>query len=83
MHYDPDTYDRERTELIEQIIEEDQAGISDNVTEMLLDVYELEKADNDELDEQYDNEAYGIDDLGENYNDGQYYEEDRDTNSFD
>jgi len=83
VHYDPNTYDRERAELIQQIVEEDAAGISDNVNEMLLDVYELEKADNDELDEQYDNEAYGIDDLGENYNDGEYYEEDRDTNSFD
>ena len=82
VQYDKSTYDRERDELINTLMEEATAGTNDVVTAAMLDVYELEKQDDDEINEQYENGEYAIDDLGENYMDGEYYAEDRDPDDF-
>jgi hypothetical protein len=76
--YDQNTYDRERSELISQIMGETDAGELDVVTEDLLDIYELDKLDKANDDADVEREMYDIDGLGDNFMDGEYYEEDRD-----
>jgi len=76
--YDQDTYNRERSELIEQIGKETSEGEIDIITEDILDIYELDKLDNQNDANDIEREMYDIGDLGEGFMDGQYYEEDRD-----
>ena len=85
IEYDKDTYDRERNELLQQLYEN---GGDDNGTEMVREIYDIEREGMDYDDEEnedadiYDRPDAGLDDLGENYMDGEYYEEDRDENDF-
>jgi hypothetical protein len=85
IEYDKDTYDRERNELLQQLYEN---GGDDNGTEMVRDIYDIEREgmdyDEDEIEDAdiYDRPDAGLDDLGENYMDGEYYQEDRDENDF-
>jgi hypothetical protein len=72
--YDQSTYDRERSELIAQIMGE---GTSDVVTEDLMDIFELEKREEADMQTDIDAEMYGIGDLDTGFMDGVYYEEDR------
>jgi hypothetical protein len=72
--YDQSTYDRERSELIAQIMGE---GTADVVTEDLMDIFELDKRDAETAEADIDAEMYGIGDLDTGFMDGVYYEEDR------
>ena len=52
VQYDPDTYDRERQELFAEITEDFDSGKPDIVTEMVSDIYDLEKTSEEEADEE-------------------------------
>lgn len=78
IEYDKDTYDRERNELLQQLYEDVEGGNQDVVTEMMMDIYELDQFDKNAADAEGEEEMYGIGDLGEDFMDGQYYAEDRD-----
>jgi hypothetical protein len=81
--YDQNTYDRERNDLISQIIGETQEGSLDIVSEDLLDIYDLDKLDEDTEEVDINRETYDIGDLDNNFMDGVYYEEDRDEDETD
>ena len=53
-----------------------------NTNEDMIDVDDLQKYQDNENDEFYNEEAYGISNLGEDYNDGQYYDEDIDREDY-
>jgi len=74
VHYDKDTYDRERDELLTQLYNETESGALEK-NEELLDVYQLEELEAAAPDDEM---GFGLDDVGENFMDGEYYEEDRD-----
>jgi hypothetical protein len=75
--YDGKTYDRERDELLNQILEESGSGGLDMVSEELLDIYDLDRLDEEADETEIANEMFDIDGLGENFMDGAYYEEDQ------
>jgi hypothetical protein len=81
--YDQNTYDRERNDLISQIMGETQEGSLDIVSEDLLDIYDLDKLDEDTEEVDINRETYDIGDLDNNFMDGVYYEEDRDEDETD
>jgi hypothetical protein len=75
--YDQSTYDRERSELIAQIMGETQDGAPDIVSEEQMDIYELEIRDKNAEEVDVDKEMNDIGDLGQDFMDGVVYEEDR------
>jgi hypothetical protein len=94
IHYDESTNMRERDNLMGYLMQDANAGISDDYTELLFENYnipqtaareemnvveDLEKFEEQETEDFYDREAYGIENLGEDYADGEYYEEDREN----
>jgi len=78
--YDPNTYQRERTEMIAQLYDEvpdmNEAAVD------ALDIYELDKLDAVVDEDDYNRDTYDFQDLGEDYMDGDYYPEDRDADEF-
>jgi hypothetical protein len=84
VQYDPDTYDRERQELFAEITEDFDSGKPDIVTEMVSDIYDLEKTSEEEADEEEARALYDLQDLGngDGFTDGVFYEEDRDEEDF-
>lgn len=77
VHYDKDTYDRERNELFLQL-NDPSATISNDIDSMIRrrDVADLEADQEADADAAADQEAYDIGGLGEEYGDGRYYDED-------
>lgn len=85
VNYDKNTYDRERDELLQRLDEDMDTGLTDVVNEELLDIYELEKLEQAELDAEdggLGRNEFDITELGENYMDGEYYAEDMDPDDF-
>jgi len=84
VQYDPDTYDRERQELFAEITEDFDSGKPDIVTEMVSDIYDLEKTSEEEANEEETRTLYDLHDLGngDGFTDGVFYEEDRDEEDF-
>ena len=78
--YDPNTYQRERSEMITQLYDEN-ADIAETDVEA-LDIYELDKLDELDDADDYNRDTYDFQDLGEDYADGDYYPEDRDDDDF-
>ena len=76
VEYDPKTYDKEHEDLMQILANEETDGVSDIVTGMMLDVYDLERAEEDDQNEIDNEESIGIGKLGTNFMDGGYYEED-------
>ncbi len=75
--YDKNTYERERNELLAQLGDDELANKYDAVSEMRREIFDLDKEQDDDAEEFYDNEANDISQLDEDYQDGVYYEEDR------
>lgn len=95
VHYDGETNDRESNDLFAQLKKDIEEGETDVISEFTMDIYglkntnedmidvdDLQKYQDNENDEFYNEEAYGISNLGEDYNDGQYYEEDIDRDDY-
>ena len=84
VQYDRDTYDREREEMFAEITEEFDTGKPDIVTEMISDIYDLEKTSEEEADKEEALDLYDLHDLGngDGFTDGVFYEEDRDEEDF-
>ena len=79
VHYDKDTYDRERrNEFIQNELGENdlEQMIQDNQNERSIDDLEADEAA--DIDAFYDAEASNIQELNEEYGNGDYYPEDRD-----
>lgn len=74
--YDKNTYDRERDELIGKLYDGDE-GEPDVVDQLLRDIYDIEKDDEREAEEDYQKEMFDIDGLDEDFMDGVYYDEDK------
>jgi hypothetical protein len=76
VHYDKETYDRERNELFMQLNE--IGGPTDSMDAMISmrGVEDLEAEMDADADAAGDLEAYDIRGLGEEYGDGNYYDED-------
>jgi hypothetical protein len=79
VHYDKETYDRERNELFLQL-NDPSATASDDIDAIIgsRGVEDLEADQEADADAAADQEAYNIGGLGEEYGDGQYYDEDVD-----
>lgn len=77
IYYDKETYTRERGEMLSQLAEDVAGNMHDVVSEMRREIYDIEKADEAEANNQEDMEAMDIRGLGDDYADGVYYEEDR------
>lgn len=76
--YDKNTYDRERDELITQLAGDEETGQYEVVSEMRREVFELDKEEEEQQNDFYEQEANNISGLDEDYMDGVYYEEDND-----
>jgi hypothetical protein len=77
VHYDKDTYIRERGEMFEQL-NEDVAGNNHNVvSELRREIYDMDEEDEADATHDADMEANNIQGLGDDYQDGVVYEEDR------
>jgi hypothetical protein len=86
VHYDKDTYDRERNELFMRL-NDPLATAADDIDAVLnsREVDDLEAEADADADAAGDQEAYDIGGLGEEYGDGNYYEEnvdDQDDEGF-
>ena len=86
VHYDKDTYDRERNELFMRL-NDPLATAADDIDAALnsREVADLEAEAEADADAYADKEAYDIGGLGEEYGDGNYYEEnvdDQDDEGF-
>ena len=78
--YDPNTYQRERDEMIAQLYEE-TPDINETEVES-LDIFELDKLDAFQESDDYNRDTVDFQDLGEDYTDGDFYPEDRDEDEF-
>ena len=79
--YDKSTYDRERNEIIDQLItDQSEAPIDTNIE--ALDIYDLEKRDEYDPGDNYNRDTYDFQDISEDYMDGDFYPEDRDEDDF-
>jgi hypothetical protein len=81
--YDKGVYDKEHKEIVDMLNESgaEQSALNDfviNFNEKNIDIMDLEKDAQNTINEEYDNEEYGIQHLGENYTDGNYYGEEED-----
>lgn len=74
--YDKQTYERERSELLVQLQEDENTKQYEMVSEMRREIFELEKDEEEQQNEFYDQEANDIAELDEDYRDGNYYAED-------
>jgi len=76
--YNPDTYDRERDEMLTRVLNDMGEGTLDIVDEDLMEIYnldELSKRQQDQAEIEEMNEL--LNGLGNNFMDGEYYEEDQ------
>lgn len=80
--YDKDTYDRERDELLKRLYDEDETADVFGETND-VEVGDLDAAEINGDEDDYNRGTIDIRDLGENFLDGEYYEEDRDTDFLD
>jgi hypothetical protein len=76
--YDKQTYERERSELLVQLQEDENTKQHEMVSEMRREIFDLEKDEEEQQNEFYDQEANDIAELDEDYRDGNYYAEDLD-----
>jgi hypothetical protein len=76
--YDKHTYERERNELLNQLQTDETNKQYEQVSEMRREIFDLEKDDEMEQEEFYENEANDISQLDEEYMDGNFYAEDAD-----
>ena len=74
--YDPSTYDRERSELL------DRTDIATDSNLESLDIYDIEKQDAYDPGDDYNRNTYDFSELGEDYMDGDFYPEERDDDDF-
>ena len=77
VHYDKDTYTRERNEMLTQLNEDVAGNVHQIVNEMRREIYDIEQDADIEATHQEDAEAVDISGLGDDYEDGVFYEEDR------
>lgn len=82
IHYDKDTYTRERNEMLSQLNEDVTANVHNVVNEMRREIYDIEQDNDMEATTQEDMEAMDIHGLDDDYNDGVYYEEDREPENY-
>ena len=80
IHYDKDTYTRERNEMLAQLNEDVAGNVHQVVNEMRREIYDIEQDADVEATHQEDTEAIDISGLGDDYEDGVFYEEDREPN---
>jgi hypothetical protein len=80
--YDKETYDRERDELLKRLYDEDETADVFGETND-VEVGDLDAAEINGDEDDYNRGTIDIRDLGENFLDGEYYEEDRDTDFLD
>jgi hypothetical protein len=78
VHYDKETYTRERGEMLSQLGEDMAGNVHDVVNEMRREIYDMDNDDTEDANEVEDREAMDIRGLGDDYDDGVFYEEDRD-----
>ena len=76
--YDKHTYERERSELLNQLQTDETSKQYEQVSEMRREIFDLDKDDELAQDEFYENEANDISQLDEEYMDGNFYAEDAD-----
>lgn len=76
VHYDKDTYERERNEFIQQMLTGDTVDGEDVVKTMVQDVLDIERHEQ-EIADQHDMEGIDISDLHEDYADGIVHPEDQ------
>jgi len=88
--YDAATNERETKDLMSYLMNDMDEGEVNIIGEIMMDVYkmsdnaemvevnDLEKTEQENDEEFYDDEAYNIGHLGEDYTDGDYYNEDDD-----
>ena len=77
VHYDKDTYTRERNEMLAQLNEDVAGNVHEVVNDMRREIYDIEQDDNMATTHQSDIEANDISGLGDDYGDGAFYAEDR------
>jgi hypothetical protein len=76
--YDPATYNRERDELMNQIIDDMGQGTMDVVDEDLMEIYDLDKLSNKQMEQMETDEMNELfASVGNNFMDGEYYAEDQ------
>ena len=76
VHYDKDTYERERNEFIQQMLTGDTVDGEDVVNNMVGDVLDIERHEQ-EIADQHDMEGTDISNLHEDYADGIVHPEDQ------
>ena len=74
--YDPNTYQRERDEMIAEVSDITEIEIES------LDIYELDKLDELQEMDDYNRDTYDFQNLAEDFDDGDFYPEDRDDDEF-
>ena len=74
--YDKDTYERERDELLIQLQNDESTKQYEAVSEMRREIFDLEKDEEDQQNEFYEQEANDIGHLDEDYADGHFYPDD-------
>jgi hypothetical protein len=80
VHYDKETYTRERNEMLSQLNEDVAGNVHQVVNDMRREIYDIEQDDDIEAIHQENAEAIDISGLGDDYEDGVFYEEDREEN---
>jgi hypothetical protein len=76
--YDPDTYDRERDEMMTRVMNDMNEGSADIVDEDLMEIYDLDAFAKNQLAQEDIEEANQLlMGIGNNFMDGEYYEEDQ------
>jgi hypothetical protein len=97
IYYDAETNRREKDEFVSQIVQDMTGGAMDDITELMVDIYNINKPDEadetentepynpteGEEERTYDRDGFGIDpNLGADYQDGVFYDEDREDPEF-
>ena len=80
VHYDKETYTRERNEMLTQLNEDVAGNVHQVVNDMRREIFDIEHDADIEATHQEDAEAIDISGLGDDYEDGVFYEEDREPN---
>ena len=82
VHYDKDTYTRERNELLAQLNEDVAGNVHEGLNNMRREIYDIDHDDDMEATNHADIEANDISGLGDDYDDGVFYEEDREPENY-
>ena len=76
--YDPNTYNRERDELMTRVMNDMGEGLLDVADQDLMDIYEMDELSKKQLEQQDIEEMNELlAGVGNNFMDGEYYEEDQ------